>query len=223
LTLVASVVLNAPSKSKDNSEDPLLPEKRVPLAPHHIFACAAVMLLLTALSQAQTGHVTLKASVSETVALSVLPNSTEGDIDTDVVSSGNTVRITLSGHVSQAAVVRVPLLVRSNSGFRISAAMESKTAVLTQLSIIDVRATGTLVSALAVNKLNVLRPFDFRGLDDTSRTFLIASGPQVSLGGTLQSPNNALRITLLIRVRPEQGRLSFFELTLTGTAESRIQ
>jgi hypothetical protein len=211
----------------------LLPEKRVPLAPHHIFACAAVMLLLTALSQAQTGHVTLKASVSETVALSVLPNSTEGDIDTDVVSSGNSVRITLSGHVSQAAVVRVPLLVRSNSGFRISAAMESKTAVLTQLSIIDVRATGTLVSALAVNKLNVLRPFDFRGLDDsassaptlldTSRTFLIASGPQVSLGGTLQSPNNALRITLLIRVRPEQGRLSFFELTLTGTAESRIQ
>jgi hypothetical protein len=210
---------------------PLLPVKRLRLA--RLFAPLAVMLLLTALAQAQKGHVTLKGSVSETVALSVLPNSTEGDIDPDVVSNGNTVRIILSGHLSQAAVIRVPLLVRSNGGFRISAAVESKTAVLTQLSIIDVRATGTLVSKLAVTELNVLPQFDFRGLDksassaptllDVSRPFVIASGPRVSLGGTLQAPNNALRITLLIRVRSEQGPLSFLQVTLTGAAEPRIQ
>jgi hypothetical protein len=31
---------------------------------------------------------------------------------------------------------------------------------------------------------------------------LILSGPRVSLGGTLQSPNNALQVTVLIRLKP---------------------
>jgi hypothetical protein len=134
----------------------------------------------------------MKASVSEIVALSVLPNTT----DAIVMSSGNTVRITLSGN---SPVIRVPLLVRSNSGFRISAVFESKTAALSELSVVDVRATGRLVSPQVINALHVEPQLD----PDTSQPLFVVSGPRVSLGGSLQSPGNALEITVLIRLNPE--------------------
>jgi len=174
----------------------------------------------------------MKATVSDVVALSVLPNSTNSSIETSAVSTGNTVRITLSGADADVPVIRVPLLVRSNSSFKISAAVESNTAEVTQLSVVDARATGTLVSANAVSELNVPRQFDVRGLDsassvenllDTSRPVLVASGPRVSRGGTLTSPNNALQLTLLIRLKPQPARGWLVHLTFVGTAESLIQ
>ena len=173
-----------------------------------------VMFLLPLNVAAQTGvsSVTVRASVSETVALSISPVSTGGDVRMDVASSGSTARLTLSGTGAGSSVVRVPLIVRSNSGFKVSAIAESRAALLTQLSVTDVRATGTLVSPEAVNNLQIQKQFDQRGLEeslsaenvfDVSHPFLLLSGPRVSLGGTLNSPNNALQITLLIRVKSE--------------------
>lgn len=183
-----------------------MPTKRSRLRCRHVFTLVAVLLLAPAGVEAQTGAVTMKATVSEVVTLSVSPNSISGN----AVSTGNTVRITVSG--SNADVIRVPLLVRSNSSFKISAVVESNTAEVTQLSVIDVRATGTLVSPQAISEVNVPRQFDVRGLDestspvlnllDISRPVLVASGPRVSRGGTLVSANNALQITLLIRLKP---------------------
>jgi hypothetical protein len=191
----------------------------------HIFILS-VVLLVPAGAEAQTAGVTMKTTVSETVALSVLPSSIPGDV---VVSTGNTVRITLSGADANAQVLRVPLLVRSNSSFKISAAVESNTAEVTQLSVTDVRATGTLVSPQAMSELNVPRQFGVRGLDETSsvpnlldasRPLLVASGPRVSRGGTLVSANNALQITLLIRFRPQPARDWLVHLTFVATAGS---
>ena len=187
----------------------------------HIFIL--LVLLAPAGAEAQTGGVTIKTTVSETVALSVLPNSISGD----VVSTGNTVRITVSGADANAPIIRVPLLVRSNSSFKISAAVESNTAEVTQLSVTDARATGTLVSPQAITELNVPRQFDVRGdentssvpnLLDVSRPVLVASGPRVSRGGTLVSPNNALQITLLIRLQPQPARDWLAHLTFVATA-----
>ena len=187
----------------------------------HIFIL--LVLLAPAGAEAQTGGVTMKTMVSETVALSVLPNSISGD----VVSTGNTVRITVSGADANAPIIRVPLLVRSNSSFKISAAVESNTAEVTQLSVTDARATGTLVSPQAITELNVPRQFDVRGdentssvlnLLDVSRPVLVASGPRVSRGGTLVSPNNALQITLLIRLQPQPARDWLAHLTFVATA-----
>ena len=62
----------------------------------------------------------------------------------DVVSSGEHCANNVVGRRCEAPVIRVPLLVRSNSGFKISAVFESKTAELTQLSVTDVRATGSV-------------------------------------------------------------------------------
>ncbi len=201
-----------------------MPAKRSRLKCRYIFTL--LVFLVPAGAEAQTGSVTMKTTVSETVALSVLP----GVPGTNVESTGNTVRITLSG--ADAQVIRVPLLVRSNSSFKISAAVESNTAEVTQLAVTDVRATGMLVSPQAITELNVPRQFDVRGLDETSsvpnlldlsRPVLVASGPRASRGGTLVSPNNALQITLLIGLQPQQARDWLVHLTFVATAGSLTQ
>ena len=208
-----------------------MPAKRLRLG-SHVFTFVVVLLLAHGV-KAQTGSVTIKSTVSEVVALSVLPNSTYGEVETSFVSTGSTVRITLSGADADAAVIRVPLLVRSNSSFKITAAVESNTAEVTQLSVVDARATGTLVSPNAVTELNVPREFDVRGLNEStssvqnllapSRPVLVVSGPRVSRGGTLTSPNNALQLTLLIRLKPQPARGWLVHLTFVGTAGSLIQ
>ena len=208
-----------------------MPAKRLRLG-SHVFTFVVVLLLAHGV-KAQTGSVTIKSTVSEVVALSVLPNSTYGEVETNLVSTGSTVRITLSGADADAAVIRVPLLVRSNSSFKISAAVESNTAEVTQLSVIDACASGTLVSPQALSELNVPRQFDVRGLVesnslvpnllDPSRPVLVASGPRVSRGGTLASPNNALQLTLLIRLKSQPARDWSVHLTFVATAGSLIQ
>lgn len=163
------------------------------------------MFLVPASVEAQT--VTATGKVSGTVALSIPPNSVHNGVDVNVVSSGSTVRMTLSGTPGKSPVIRVPLLVRSNIAFRISATFESTTAELTHLSVVDVRPTGRLVSPEAVNNLEIPEQFDLQG------PFVLASGPRVSLGGTLQSPNNALQLTLFIRMKPQPTRDWLVHLT----------
>ena len=176
-----------------------------------IFTLIALVFLVPVGVEAQTGRVTLAGKVSETVTLSVAQNFTHGNVAADVVSSGNTVRITLTSSEAEAPVIRVPLLVRSNSGFKISATVESQAALLPQLSISDVRATGTLVSPAALSGLVV----------DDSQPMLVVSGPRVSLGGNLVSPNNALQITVLIRATPQPAHGSLLHLMFVATAVSQ--
>ena len=164
----------------------------------------AVGVLVPAGVKAQSS-VTLRATVSETVTLSASPSSTPSNI----------VSLTLSG---DDQIIRVPLLIRSNTGFKISATFESKTAVLSQVSVDDVRATGGLVSPQIVNSLDLKSYVD----PDVSQPLLVLTGPRVSLGGTLTSPNNALEITLLIRLKSERPREPI-HLTLAATPVSLIQ
>ena len=154
--------------------------------------------------------VTLKATVSETVTLSVSPTSAPSNMNV-VNRGGNAVEITLSG---DDQIVRVPLLVRSNTSFKISATFESQTAVLSELSVEDVRATGVLASPQVVNAIHLNPQLD----PDTSQPLLVLTGPRVSLGGTLNSPNNALEVTLLIRLTPQAGRWTA-QLSLVATKQ----
>ena len=187
----------------------------------HVFTLPGVLLLVSTSVAAQTNDssVMLRATVSETVSLSVLPNLTQSDIRIDGLSSGNTVRMTLSGTDAGSPVIRVPLLVRSNSRFKILATFASETAGLSELSVAEARATGSLVSPNVTTALESKPQFD----PDSSRPLLLLTGPRVSLGGTLRSPNNALQITLLIRVQPQPHRAWTAHLTLAATAESQVQ
>ena len=189
-----------------------------------VLTLIGVVFLIPPSAETQTnrGSVTLTGTVSETVALSVAP----GLAAMDVISSGNTVRLTLPGR-SADSDIRVPLIVRSNTSFKISANVETTTTQLAQLSVIDVRATGRMASPQAVNELNIPQQFDLRrsgdnavGMDsiNVSQPFLLVSGPRVSLGGTLESPQNALEITLLIRLKPQPVPGSPVHLTFVATA-----
>jgi hypothetical protein len=180
-----------------------------------IFALTVLVLVAPASVDAQTGSVTLQGHVSETVALSILPNFTHSNIDVNLVGGGSTVRLTLSSTDGESSEIRVPLLVRSNSAFKISAVVESQTAVLTHLSVIDVRPTGRLVSPGVVNAIAVRQEDDV----DVTRPLLLLSGPRVSIGGSLDSSINALQVTLLIRMKPH----SAAHLTIIGTAGPLIQ
>ena len=182
----------------------------------------AVVFLVPATFEDQTGSVKLTTTVSKTVALSIPRNSIHGDVDVDVVNSGNTVRMTVSGDAAKSPVIRVPLLVRSNSDFKISATFESKTALLTQFSVVDVRGTGNLVAPEAMTNLEIPEQYDLRGnissengfsILEVGHPFVVLSGPRVSLGGTLESANNALEITLLIRMKPESAKGWLVHLT----------
>ena len=178
-----------------------------------IFTLMAVLFVVPPIVRTQTGRVTLKAAVSETVTLSVAPGFSQSNVDV-VSSGGNTVRITLSGN---DPVIRIPLLVRSNTSFKISA--ELQTGELSQLLVTDVHPTGSLVSPHIVNAIDKRPKMDL----NVTGPFVIASGPRVSLGGTLNSPNNALQITVLIHLKPQQVRGSPVRLTLVATAGSPIQ
>jgi hypothetical protein len=182
--------------------------------PARCLTLIAVLFVVPLCVQGQT--VTLQGTVSETVALSILPNFTQNNVDLNVVNNGSTVRLTLS---STGAEVRVPLLVRSNTGFKISveSQTQSETAVPAHLSVIDVRPTGSLVSAEIVNAL-VSSEVEL----NTSQPLLVLSGPRVSLGGTLNSSNNALQVTLLIRMQSQTAHGSLVHLTFTGTAAPLI-
>lgn len=167
-----------------------------------------VVFLIPPTEETQTnrGSVVLTGTISETVALSIAPGSPL----MDVVSSGNTVRITVAD--ADAGPIRVPLIVRSNTSFKISAQVESTNTQLAQLSVTDVRASGRMVSPLAVSDLNIPQQFDLRRSGDNAsamdfslldQPFVVASGPRVSLGGTLDSPHNALQITIVIRLKSQ--------------------
>jgi len=162
----------------------------------------AVGVLMPAGIKAQNS-VVMKATVSETVTLSNSPTA----IPSNIVS------LTLSG---DDQIVRVPLLVRSNTSFKITAFFEAQT--VSELSVDNVRATGTLVSPQAVNALHVNPQLD----PDLSQPLLVLTGPRVSLAGTRDSPNNALEITLLIRLKQERPREPI-HLTFAATPVSVIQ
>ena len=195
--------------------------------------CVCMFTLFAAVSvpaRVKAQEVHLQGTVSETVVLSVLPSFSAGKVEAEAVRSGNSLRLTLTSGDDEAPIILVPLLVRSNTGFRISALFESDNATLAQLSVIDVHPTGKLASS-RVNLVTLTPRFDLQDLDKVSRTApvsvsqpaLILSGPRISLGGTLESPNNALQLTLLIRLQPHEPRSWVVHLTFVATPESLVQ
>lgn len=201
---------------------------------HLWFVCVFVLVLLTPLSvEAQRGGVTLTGAVNETVALSIAANSSHSDVDVDLVNSGSTVRMTISSTGLESRVIRVHLLVRSNIGFNISGILESKAVLVTQLSVKDVRVTGRLVSAEAIDNVEIPYEFDMRGRKDkdssekqssileVSQPFLLLSGPRISVGGTCESPGNALQISVLIHLKPQATENWRVQLTFFTTKRAR--
>ena len=203
----------------------MLAMSRFQLACRVVFGVIALVVLMSARTVAQNAGVVLNGAVSETVTISVpriLPPNT---IKVDVVNSRNRVDITFST-ADKNEVVRFPLLVRSNCGFQVTGVLESSSAVATEVLITSVQPTGTLVSKQTVRDVNIAKRVDARGPGgklfpesvELSQPLVMLSGPRISLGGTLDSPGNALEIVLLINLKSESGP-GTSHLTLLATPE----
>jgi len=178
---------------------------------------AGVVLLLPFMvrGQSHSAPVTINASVSETVALSVGQPFAENNVRIESHGAGKTLGLTLSGSSTDVMAVRVPILIRSNTSYRISALVQSQTATLVNFAVIGARSTGRFAAINAVASLDVARELDslspngrmqtpFMPLN-LSSSFSILSGLRVSLAGTLSSMDNALEVTVLIAAKPAAG------------------
>ena len=193
------------------------------------------MLILPIMAQGQTsiGSVTMKANVSETVALSVSPNLLQNNVQVDGHSDVKSLTLTLSGSAHDVVSVRVPILIRSNTGYKVSALVQSQAATLANFVVLDAYPTGRFVAPESFANLHVARELDSRNKNGTVQSaslplnnaspLAILSGPRVSLAGTLNSADNALEVILLIVVNPDAGvGVWFLRLTLSGSAGDRF-
>lgn len=157
----------------------------------------ATLAFVSVTARAQSS-ISIKAGVSETVSLAVAPHLLLGQAFIDTASDRKTVTISCSGSGQRETTLRIPLLIRSNSGYVLSALTRTK-AVSANVVITEARATGRFVASDALGRLDIVsvRPADL------ATPFSILRGTRISLAGTLDSPDNAVEVILLIDLRPE--------------------
>jgi hypothetical protein len=196
---------------------------------------AGVILSLPVMAQGQTrlDSVIVTANVSEVVAISVSPNSSQDNLRIEAQSDVNVLTLTLSGSGTDVVAARVPILIRSNTGYKITGLVQSQTAKLASFAVLDARLTGRFAAPDAIENLDVVLELDSRTTNRTIQTaslplglsspLAILNGPRVSLAGTLNSADNALEVTLLITVKPDAGADKWLlRLTLSGSASNRF-
>lgn len=197
-----------------------------------------VMAFLPTMAQGQTrlGSVTMKASVSEIVAISLGPTLPPHHLRIDTQADRGTLTLALSGSGTDVIEARVPILIRSNTPFNISALVRSQTSTLVNFSVLEARPIGRFVAADAIANLNVAPERDGRATNGKVQTTApdllplnlsapssILSGPRVSLAGTLDSADNALEVIIIIGVKPDAGATMWqLNLSLSGSASVRL-
>lgn len=176
----------------------------------------------------------MRGSVSKTVTLSLSANASGPGVELNTFETGGVLRLGLSGSEFEKTI-QVPILIRSNTGYTITASVESRTAVLKQLHVLSVEATGKLVAADAITGVSLRRQFDMRPGDslaseenllalDSAVPFTIFTGPRISLGGGLASPHNALKVILLVSVQAKMAEGSWtLDLNLEGSETFKDQ
>ncbi|PYS27723.1 MAG: hypothetical protein DMF75_19860, partial [Acidobacteria bacterium] len=124
------------------------------------------------------------------MALSVGQAFAENNVRIESHGAGKSLGLTLSGSSTDVVAVRVPLLIRSNTSYRISALVQSQAARLVNFAVIGARPTGRFATMEAVASLKVARDLDSRSTNgeiqtafmplNLSSSFSILSGPRVS-------------------------------------------
>lgn len=176
-----------------------------------LFACAAK-------GQSGSASVTAQGSVSETVILSLAPqtplNANEATISyTRLDAQTILVSIKLSGN--RGARIVIPAQIRSNVGFTLSASSKSSgSATLSHaLRVTGARATGRFVAPDASEAVNASAA-TFNATADAggharrashsaplfNSTATLLTGPRISLAGMSDSPHNALEVMILAEV-----------------------
>jgi hypothetical protein len=170
---------------------------------------ALLVVLATARVSAQqaraavtmTGHVSSFAAVSAGQGASVV----RGGAQISAAPAGaHTLIFSLSGQADDEAQVDIPVQLRSNAAFTLTAWAEKGGAAILDLSVVGVGGAGRLVHPGAAGRVEVSAAFDGRldkrpaDVRHLSSPATILSGPVVSMGGTLDSPANMLEVVLRV-------------------------
>lgn len=183
-----------------------------------------ILLAHEAAGQSGSGSVTVGGQVSRTVFLNVAPGarlSADNFRVTHTQSNAHTVQLSISVAGGESRLVSIPLQLRSNAGFKLSASAELSEASLSAMRVTAARATGMFVTAEAVNAATQdIATDDAHGNTNAPRfssSHTLLTGPRISLAGTYDTPSNALEVTLLLEVRPQDGQQhASIELTLSA-------
>jgi hypothetical protein len=195
-----------------------------------IWFCLVVIGPETVVAQTRSGSTDVRASVSKTVKVSLSPDTSRAGVELTAFEHGGALRLVLSGSEFKRNL-QVPILIRSNTSYKITASVHSKTAALTQLRVVSIEGGGKLVAGDAVAGVVVERRFDSRRGDslegkenlstiDASMPFTVFSGPRISLGGGVGSPHNALKVVLMLSIRATVAQGSWtLDLELKGSGK----
>ncbi len=191
----------------------------------------AVTILLAhdAAGQSGSGSVTVSGQVSRAVFLNVAPGAplSAGNVRvTHTQANAHTVRLSISVAGGEVRLVGIPLQLRSNAGFKLSASAELSDGSLSVMRVTGARATGRLVAADAVNAATQDAATDDAHASPDAPAFssphTLLTGPRISLAGTHNTPSNALEVTLLLEVRPHDGQQhASVELTITASPDTQ--
>ena len=165
------------------------------------FALAVLPLVAPGASgQTRSGTVTVNGRVSGAVFLSVAPDAQAPAGQSSFThSSLNPHTVRLSVRTPGRGRVSVPFRLRSNVAYRLTWSADSGGAAVRSLCVEGARPTGRFVAAAAAQAAGAAR-CEGAALPGLPRTLL--TGPPISLAGGLDSPFNALEVSLVVEVEP---------------------
>lgn len=184
------------------------------------FALTLTLLLaFEAMGQSGSASITLNGHVSEAVFVSIAPGAQlSGDSLqlTYVPLNTHTVRLSIHTHGSDSRRISIPLQLRSNVSYTLSASATSGETRLSKLCVTGARATGKFVANGAIEGINAIAceaatfgarlPNVRRDAPPFSSPSTLLSGARISRAGTFDAPFNALEVMLLIEVEPQDGQ-----------------
>lgn len=204
-----------------------------------VLSCAlslALFLAAEAMGQTISASVTVNGHVSEAVFISIAPGAQLSGDGLQLTYSNlnpHSIRLLISTSESDVRQISIPLQLRSNVSYTLSASSNLSSATLRSLCIANARPTGRFVAADALNAFNRatcdaatagLQPRDVnQSAFNFSSTSALLTGPRISLAGTSDTPFNALEVMLLIEVEPQEGlEQGSIELILSVSPASRV-
>jgi len=203
--------------------------------------CACRIALLVALAslplraQQTGGRVRVSGQISGVAAAAAGPAARVSKGGARVSTAGSGVRglvFTLSGTRGGETQIELPVQLRSNAGFALSASCATERATLSSLSIAEVRGAGALVYPGAAMRVEVAPAFDARAgtrapsgaAPDLSPRATVLTGPPISTGGTLDSPENMIEVVLRIVINAPSDEVGWLvELKVSAAARLPAQ
>jgi hypothetical protein len=193
-----------------------------------------LLLAAKALGQSGTASITVNGHVSEAVFVSIAPGAQLSD-DQMLLTYSNlgprSLRLSISTIGSDVRRISIPIQLRSNVPYTLSANANLSETTLRKLCLTGARTTGRFVAADAVKAINTAgcetqtataRPGGLnRGALPFSSPYTLLEGSRISLAGTFDTPSNALEVMLLVEVEPHAGQKNgSIEMTLSALPAS---